>query len=121
MKFNMNKVAELLDASKAIEIEFARYEEYKGEYVCEESTFTQEEVIEKASKAHIFSIGDVSFTKEKGILIENIKEGHKRYVCLWDKKNNDGDFHVYNLMTGKKRSMTNLDEEAFKHVARFME
>ena len=90
-------------------------------YVCEESTFTKEEIIEKAAKSHIFSIGDVTFTQEEGILVENIREGYKRYMCLWDKKNNDGDFHVCNLMTGKKKSMTNLDEEDFKHVARFME
>lgn len=121
MKFNMNKVAELLDASKAIEIEFARYEEYKGKYVRAALSFTKEEIIEKAAKSHYFSIGDVSFTKEKGILIEDVKEGHKRYICLWDAVNNDGDFHVWNLMTGKKRSMTNLDEEEIKHVARFME
>lgn len=121
MKFNMNKVAELLDTNKSIEIEFARYEEKGGMYVCEESTFTKEEIIEKAAKSHIFSIGDTTFTQEEGILVENIREGYKRYMCLWDKKNNDGDFHVCNLMTGKKRSMTNLDEEDFKHVARFME
>lgn len=121
MKFSMNKVAELLDTNKSIEIDFQTYEEYKGEYVCEESTFTKEEILDKAAKAHIFSIGDTTFTQEEGILVENIREGYKRYMCLWDKKNNDGDFHVCNLMTGKKRSMTNLDEEDFKHVARFME
>lgn len=121
MKFNMNKVAELLDENKAIEIGFTPYEEYKGAYVHAALSFTKEEIIEKAAKAHIFSIGDITFTKEKGILIENIKEGYKRYICLWDAVNNDGDFHIWNLMTGKKRSMTNLDEEDFKHVARFME
>jgi hypothetical protein len=121
MNINMNKVAELLDASKAIEIDFAPYGEYKGCYVRAALSFTKEEIVEKAAKAHIFSIGDVTFTQEKGILIENIKEEHKRYVCLWDAVNNDGDFHIINLMTGKKRSMTNLDEEDFKHVARFME
>ena len=121
MKFNMNKVAELLDENKAIEIGFTPYEEYKGKYVRAALSFTKEEIIEKAAKSHYFSIGDVSFTKEKGILIEDVKEGYKRYVCLWDAANNDGDFHIINLMTGKKRSMTNLDEEDFKHVARFIE
>ena len=120
MKFNMNKVAELLDENKAIEIGFTPYEEYKGAYVHAALSFTKEEIIEKAAKAHIFSIGDITFTKGKGILIENVEEGHKRYICLWDKENHEGDFHVWNLMTGKKRSMTNLDEEEFKHVARFM-
>ena len=121
MKFSMNKVEELLEAEGRIEIGFTPYEKHEGKYVNNALSFTKDEIVEKAAKSHYFSIGDVSFTKEGGILIEDVKEGYKRYVCLWDKENNDGDFHIINLMTGKKRSMKNLDDEEFKHVARFME
>ena len=121
MKFNMSKVEELLDANEAIEINFFKYEEQDGMYVYGSHSFTKGEILEKAAKSRYFSIGTVSFTNEKDVLIENVGIGHNFYMCLWDKENNEGDFIIRNIWTGKKKEMKNLDEEEFKNIARFME
>ena len=120
MNINMEKIAELLDENKSIEINFFTYEEKDGMYVYGTLSFTKERILEKAAQARYFAIGDVSFTNEKCILIELVREGYKKYRCVWDKENKQGDFHIINDWTDKKKSMKNLDEEEFRHVARYM-
>ena len=90
-------------------------------YVYGSHSFTKERILEKAAQSRYFFIGNVSFTNEKDVLIELIAEDHKSYMCVWDKENNEGDFVIRNTWTDKKKKMKNLDEEEFRHVARFME
>lgn len=121
MKINFNKVADLLEATGRIEINFETYEKQGEKYISGALTFTKEEVLEEAKKAKYITVDTVSFTNEWDVLIERDRERPLVYTCLWDKENNKGDFCIRNIRTEKETSIKNLSEEAFRNVARFME